>query len=447
MYRPDPNTASLDWFGFDHTSFDAISFTNGEFRNVFERLDRQFDIVVFDACFLGSMEVRGEIADWTDYVIASPEHFPATGFPWTCILTSWQRNMSPRAVTEHLTRYFKYAYSEGGILNPNEDRPLRVSISAFSMEKHENLINTIRDFAEEFSNPAYSDFFQNIRLNIDQTYIYNRFQIDIDFLLWVRRIRRYNDFEPSQREVVENLYYALNDFIIVNHTLATEHQRNLSIWYLDSLHGFHHLFESQWHNLRFAESYWAMFKNYAFGEDTIPPHPVTTITHSINLETLFINWIAPIDPVPLRYELKIYNEFGEQIFNEILSTNYFSKRITKSGHYYITAIDRAGNRSDTSERQCFTYTPLHRNEFFIAPNPVRREHETFTAVFYLHTPTDIANISIFNISGQLVWQYEKSVDRLGDHRISIPNIFSSGVYFAILETETFCMSSRFAIIR
>ena len=46
-----------------------------------------FDFILFDACFMASIEVFYELRNTTDYIIASPTEVLATGFPYKDILT------------------------------------------------------------------------------------------------------------------------------------------------------------------------------------------------------------------------------------------------------------------------------------------------------------------------------------------------------------------------
>jgi hypothetical protein len=162
---------------------------------------------------------------------------------------------------------------------------------------------------------------------------------------------------------------------------------------------------------------------------------------------LFINWIEPIDPTPLRYKLTFFDESGEETSANVVEGNFYSKRVNSSGHFTIKAIDSAGNHSLPSERQRFIFTPVNRDVFYIIPNPIRAVNREFTMIYYLIEASDFVNISIFNISGQLVWESQKPRHEAGEHSLRVSISLSTGIYFALLHTDNSVLRERFAVVR
>jgi hypothetical protein len=84
------------WICGDNTAGSSIGVSNGELHQSLKKTSRKYDIIILDACYTGSIEFISEIKDFTSYIIASPEEFPAIGFPWTEILRNWQTSASAK---------------------------------------------------------------------------------------------------------------------------------------------------------------------------------------------------------------------------------------------------------------------------------------------------------------------------------------------------------------
>lgn len=80
---PQPSTR---WIGQDNPSARVDNRMNlSEFKQVLDAAPH-FDYILFDACFMQSIEVSYELHDYADYFIASPTETPATGAPYDAIL-------------------------------------------------------------------------------------------------------------------------------------------------------------------------------------------------------------------------------------------------------------------------------------------------------------------------------------------------------------------------
>jgi len=72
---------------FDAGSSDDALYTK-ELRNALETCGVTFDIVAFDACLMGMLEVAYELKDITPYVVASEENVATDGFNYTTLLAA-----------------------------------------------------------------------------------------------------------------------------------------------------------------------------------------------------------------------------------------------------------------------------------------------------------------------------------------------------------------------
>ena len=74
----------------------------------------QWEFILFDACFMQSMEVASWLYTCTDFLIASPAEIPYDGAPYTDILADlFARDFDPQPVVEH---YVEAYATKGGCL-------------------------------------------------------------------------------------------------------------------------------------------------------------------------------------------------------------------------------------------------------------------------------------------------------------------------------------------
>ena len=74
---PATTKASRSIGAYRNTSMDI-----DEFRDVLSDVDKHLDFILFDACFMQSVEVAYELRDKVDYFIGSPTEIPGPGAPY-----------------------------------------------------------------------------------------------------------------------------------------------------------------------------------------------------------------------------------------------------------------------------------------------------------------------------------------------------------------------------
>jgi len=433
----------------DASSGSMIGVSTGELRNVFLRHRKKYDIIIFDACFAGSLELLSEINEYADFILGSPSEFPIKGYPWIEILPSWILKQTPFQTIGLVTEKFRDAYRLGGIYNPNWISDMRVSVSVYDMDKYSDLLQALKGFSVIFSNPLYLKDFSDIR-NSQEVLEYNSMYgyIDVDLLSFIEKLKKDIEHLPFINDLLDELDNILNDFVIKNVTLNSIYNHNLSIFYPKDLNTFLLTYENYWYTLQLKNSDWARFLNYCYGEDITPPKPVTELEYLINLETIYIDWNEPIDPCPLKYQILFYNE--ERGFikkSEILDKSKYHTSITDSGFFIINTIDEVGNTS-SSNIQNFFFSEVEEQLFYVAPNPIRTADTKITVFFYLINSNEFVKLSIYDISGQLKWERVFYDLDKGEQRVEIEkDKYASGMYFAILRTSKSKMTSKFSIIK
>ena len=109
------STTPLRWMGTDWNNKSA-DYKMGipELAAVLKQAPKKFDYIMFDACFMLSLEVAYELKDCTDYIISSPTETPGPGAPYDQVVP--MMFTSSEAAIKMAEAYFKY-YSDK--YNPN----------------------------------------------------------------------------------------------------------------------------------------------------------------------------------------------------------------------------------------------------------------------------------------------------------------------------------------
>ena len=126
-------------FGLDNVPEEA----NMDIKELAQVLGNyHFDFLLFDACFMSSIEVMYELRNTTNYIIAAPTEVLSNGFPY--------KNVTPLFFEENLNvkeiakRYFEYYNNKSGLLKS-------ASISVVKMNEVENLVERIYNLSSTLS--------------------------------------------------------------------------------------------------------------------------------------------------------------------------------------------------------------------------------------------------------------------------------------------------------
>ena len=104
LWEKDPNALPTKWFGQD---LSAGAFMNiSGLSEAVRSSGTVFDFILFDACFMSSVEALYDLRHAAEYIIASPAEVLADGFPYAAILPSLfterpQLEMTCRSFVDH----------------------------------------------------------------------------------------------------------------------------------------------------------------------------------------------------------------------------------------------------------------------------------------------------------------------------------------------------------
>jgi len=94
----DHGGGSISGYGYDEKKSSSDTMTLAEIRSALEKADCVFDWIGFDACLMATLETALVCNDYADYLIASEETEPGTGWDYTGWLTELSNNTSTPTV-------------------------------------------------------------------------------------------------------------------------------------------------------------------------------------------------------------------------------------------------------------------------------------------------------------------------------------------------------------
>lgn len=107
------NTIYTRALGYDGSTSNSINLP--DMVEAMETLEKPFDFILFDACYMGTMEVAYEFRHVADYQISSVMEVPAYGFPYDYFLGDLYKGTVEgyKNVCQSFVDYYKSVYDEG----------------------------------------------------------------------------------------------------------------------------------------------------------------------------------------------------------------------------------------------------------------------------------------------------------------------------------------------
>lgn len=147
---------------FDENSSDHL--TIQEIKTVLEKINKNYrrniDILMFDACFMQSIEVSYELKNFVDYIIGSQAYVPLDGFPYDNILNTLsklnERDLKPQIISYKIAESYFDSYNSGS------QGKEKVQISVINTKETEKILNFLKENINELKN---KDSLLNIRKN------------------------------------------------------------------------------------------------------------------------------------------------------------------------------------------------------------------------------------------------------------------------------------------
>jgi hypothetical protein len=209
---------------FDDDAKDFLD--NLELKQVFVDLDKKLDIVGFDACLMGMLEVVYQLREHTEIVIGSEELEPGKGWDYESIVHFLVDN--PNASNEEVSR----AIVDSFVASYSDQEKLKVTLSAVRTEKLKNVACLMNYFAHEVlrkESKIRSTFLSIV--DATQTFDYqNNEQIYRDLKHFVLLAKTHYENDEEIVLAADNLLGGLEMLVLENQTSNFENAHGLSVY-------------------------------------------------------------------------------------------------------------------------------------------------------------------------------------------------------------------------
>lgn len=153
-----------------------------------------FDFILFDACYMGNIEVAYELRKTTDYLLASPMEILGKGFPYDKLVGKFFS--MPTADVKGICEAFYSYYA-----NQEEEIRRSASVTLVATEKLENLAATMRPIMKTHELDLATVDLQNVQAL--EYYSEKRLLYDFDdYMKNLTSSNEYASFQNSLREVI-----------------------------------------------------------------------------------------------------------------------------------------------------------------------------------------------------------------------------------------------------
>ncbi len=128
-------------FDENYSDYLTIKELKDVLQKIFKDLKRKIDLLIFDACFMQTIEVSFELKDYVSYIVASQTYVPLDGFPYDDIFLRLSNLDETRLIPELIGKEIVEAYFnsyQGGSQGKEE-----VQISMINTEVSEKILQII----------------------------------------------------------------------------------------------------------------------------------------------------------------------------------------------------------------------------------------------------------------------------------------------------------------
>ncbi len=154
----DHGGGSLSGYGYDEKNPSSSSMTLAKINTALKNADCKFDFIGFDACLMATLETALVCENYADYLVASEETEPGTGWYYTRWVTELSANTSKPTIDIAKTIIDDFITS-----STNASASAKVTLSIVDLaELHGTVPSAFNDFAVDTTNIIKSDGYQQV---------------------------------------------------------------------------------------------------------------------------------------------------------------------------------------------------------------------------------------------------------------------------------------------
>lgn len=140
----DHGYGTMGGFGADELN-ERKTMKVSELSKAIDASDMYFDLIVFDACLMGTVETAYSLRNYGKYLIASEDSIPAAGLYYTTWIGAMERN--PQISSERLGRLILDSFT----LHSGIESSMQTTMSMMKLSQAESLVHAIENAAFDFS--------------------------------------------------------------------------------------------------------------------------------------------------------------------------------------------------------------------------------------------------------------------------------------------------------
>ena len=227
----DHGGGSVSGFGYDeHSQNEDDTLTLDELKYALQTAGVHFDFIGFDACLMATAETAYSLKDHSNYLVASEETEPGTGWEYTSLLNTISKNTSQNTLDILKVVVDKYIETNNGWLDFYD-----ATLSVIELNKVDDLYKSLCDFMfliekEDLDNNRFSV----ISKAVDNTKSYAEGEYDTIDLYDFAEIINNGKTEELKKAIESAIpYYKNNDLIERTHGVSLYFPYNDLTYYED----------------------------------------------------------------------------------------------------------------------------------------------------------------------------------------------------------------------
>jgi len=232
-------------------------------RQISGIIGKRVDIVGADACLMGMVEVGAEMADSTDFLVASQDLEPGLGWPYHTFFAHWAAN--PKASSAEISRYLVQDYYD--YLSPTQE----ITLSALHIAKFPLLADALRTVKKTVDKLSVADL---TRLRAATSTALKFYYPDyVDLGNWLKKAQGLKDL-PLDPDALKGAADILATFVTANKVTAKfAAAEGVSIW-VPPTKADYQQYEKRYTGLRFhKETGWGDIVGSFVSLPLCAPHP------------------------------------------------------------------------------------------------------------------------------------------------------------------------------
>jgi len=324
-------------FGVDWTSNNTVGISDGELENAVgefsQALGQKIDVLTFDACLMGMVEVACELTESVKFLLTSEHWVPIEGMPYEKILgiltsspgigaDAFSRKMVDAYVAHYQGRY--------------------VNMSLVKIDEMGTLKNAVKDLITEFGVGKPPPFLKEIR-QVVQTFSLESPGVPsprddyVDLGDYLGRLDVYVGSDRT-RQAVESFNRAAIYTKYSGDSLAGS--KGLSVWFPDEyIPSFKGLAKNYLGLVWSRGTGWERYLNWFYDADDVPPSETKLVLSPVGAKNDFkLFWSKSYDLAPVTYDILeltepsvAYEDFMEDSAKWTLNGFSFGPGKTRSG--------------------------------------------------------------------------------------------------------------------